>query len=800
MKNSQAFDIIEQAMGFRPSDEQQFILFGSYDRPTLINSCAGAGKTTTLMMSIIYNALIHDADPKKVLGVTFSQTAQQDMEAKYYHVLDKLIKVYPEAKSWGSPKFKTFHALFLTLLKHIEHQKDLPVVEVKDYQHELYQEIDKPVDVLTDLENVKRFTDVASSLINFGYSTDGLSVNYDSQQVKTILNSLHLRDKSDMQTLLTYLGHSGDDYYETYQKVITNYQELKHGNQELDFDDMQSWLKRDLQTSAVKLKVAQKIMRLFKAIYLDEFQDINPLQWSIFNLLLNQNDLNKLVIIGDDDQSIYSFRGSDTSFILNFADKIKDAQTYALSTNYRTRSEILDVVKPLIESNRLRLDKSLQAEQSGGEVLYGDRSDPDVLFNDEALHQFMLDVKADTDHQKTFAILSRTNLILSLVTDKLASRGVYFKLNKSTKTLQDMKLYQTLIGVMRLIAENDFAALQKYAKCLGWRPYDDFLHDKVYPTLDDYLHDSSATSVKAFQKIVGPLDTERMRCHQAEFNDAIASLLPKELLATAAKLTERYFAYMMKRHYVNFSPNDYNQVINYLTNLASQSESLPEFFAKEDVKAKAMRDLQDPDDNNPHPDMRLRAITMHSSKGLEFNETLIYETEEAAVSPEMLELARDFPADTTMSYLKDKLVGKIPALSIKYLIDLATFNTHLAEAALYYSPEVDSDKAMKLLNNYLASADANQIANPYRQELDKLLTAQNFSFDGLLSHDAIAKMLLMELVANAKAVEEEKRIYYVAVTRAKQRVIFDQPRTLPKFDEQLNLKLARKVQIDPTKS
>lgn len=790
MKASEAISLIEQTMGFNMSDEQRSILVFGYGSPTLINSCAGAGKTTTLMMSILYNALIHDIDPKYVLGITFSKRAQQDMEHKYDKIIQQLVKLYELAASWGRPTFRTFHSLFLHLLKRLDHDHSFAVVNTDNYQRELYAAIRNPVGVLTRSENVARFTDVASKLVNFGYSNNGLDVNLDNPQVKIILDNFPAVP-DPMQVLLTFLGHGDRDYYDSYQAVIKLYQHLKNNQAGLDFDDMQARLKHLLVMRPVQKKLGQRYLEHYQLLYLDEFQDINPLQWSLVQDLMTDEDYNHLVAIGDDDQSIYSFRGSEASFILNFTKVIPRAQKFTLSTNYRTKTEILNIVKPLIESNTLRLDKSLRAHENGGQIYRAARGHSQTKLNDDALAKLMLDVKADVDAKRTFAILSRTNLNLSLLTDQLANYDVYFNLGKSEQVLQNTKLYRILVASMKVISNNNFSGLQRMSKYFGFSNYRKYIKDMKYSSIDDYLRDPSVMKNKGYQNINKALLEARQYCLEAESNGVVASKLPKYLLMSVRDLTNNYFLFVTSHHFVSYSYDDYYQIAKYLEDEVQQFDSLTVFYQHELNKLSKMTDVI------VRHDLRLQAITMHSSKGLEFDETLFYESKSVVVTDEMLHLSNLFPATLTLKSLKEKLASLSLDMMFDILIDFTSAGIGSTSRILELSPGIDADQIMEYINRYIEASKGVNRHNNYEKDLKRQLRDNHFSFAGVINNSVALKMLLMELVANAKAVEEERRIYYVAVTRAKNRIIFDEVQYLSMFDCQLNLRQAQSIYLDP---
>src|SRR5699024_4443793 len=115
-------------------------------------------------------------------------------------------------------------------------------------------------------------------------------------------------------------------------EVVTYYQELKIQNGLVDFNDMKMLLLKSMKDKKY-LKQYQDVMKQFKLVIIDEFQDIDNLQWKIISKLLSTETVDRLVVIGDDDQSVYSFRGSNPKYIMNYHELMPTAQTLNLSTN-----------------------------------------------------------------------------------------------------------------------------------------------------------------------------------------------------------------------------------------------------------------------------------------------------------------------------------------------------------------------------------------------------------------------------------------------------------------------------------
>ena len=157
-----------QRLGIDWSDEQMAILTSDFQHPMLINAVAGAGKTTTLMSSILFNALNDRIPAGEVLGITFSKAAAKDMEDKYVRMA---LKAH---QGTGTPTFKTFHAFFYGIVKQTRSCK---LFNVYKYTWQLFDQISKPKSEMSRAENVDVFLNIKDKLINLGYSDNGIDIN-----------------------------------------------------------------------------------------------------------------------------------------------------------------------------------------------------------------------------------------------------------------------------------------------------------------------------------------------------------------------------------------------------------------------------------------------------------------------------------------------------------------------------------------------------------------------------------------------------------------------------------------------
>lgn len=779
---------IEAGLGYQLSAEQVAILTSNFQNPTLVNACAGAGKTTTMITAIFYQALTGQTATNQVLGITFSKKAQADMGLKFAQIQQKIATSVPEVKRYQMPRFRTFHALFLHLLQKIYPYYHFNIVNWSKYTHVLRQDIQHPREALTDYENVKRIMDQAETLINMGYSYDGLTIRQNEHNVQIIVDNLinetAPRDNHhQLLCLLHYYGMLEPDDINDYIRVVKHYQQIKHDHSEIDFNDMQYMLENaltDLKQSAHNQQIVQQQLRPIKQLYIDEFQDINPVQWELIMQLFKPAIINHIVVIGDDDQSIYRFRGSNPNFILNFAKKFagtkryRDAQTFNLSTNYRTKANILNLVKPMIESNTLRLAKSLKAHQSGGEV--------DRQIRTDAVDQAILDLANDiaAQPQSKFAILARENADLSLLSDCLAEQGIYPKFgeNNDKYIFQNTKVYQTIVTLMHAIYYDDFTEYQANANRIGFYSYQNLVNQYHYQTISEFLTKSNwqrdlqqktngfsreAWQAKQnYQKLYALKENFRL-VQENRDEPTTQKYLASTILDMVFNMTSDYYDYMLKNHYLGITKTQLDAIKAHLRFLTHNAESCGAFFLKENQKKTAMLNSESP----------VEIMTFHRSKGLEFEETLIYSGLKDNATEANYLLSQQFPARQSPKDMVDIIINE-PAKS------LALMSANGLQSVVLFNQAVNATEEMQInFNNLMTTIQTSEFT---------YLPVIKFNHDQFKHNRKLINLMYLEINNLVKQVEEEKRLLYVAVTRAKNKVIFDQAISQGIITQQLNFR------------
>lgn len=734
------------------SDEQIKILECGFDKPTLINACAGAGKTTMLELSIIYNALEGKILPKHVLGITFSRNSAEDMKEKY----QKFVSMLPDEliQDWGEPDFSTFHALFWKLVRRLPNGRSFEVIP--DYTR-YSQKFDLPnkSEELTASEQLKELFDKRSQLINSCYSFNGLNINQNNQIVQYLEQT---QGKADLLTVINYLTHSARDqkWFENYQYAMNVYNQEKINDLKVDFDDLGLIVLKSIKDNEQIIRLA---LKKYQLVFIDEFQDINELQWLNIKSLF---ELKRIVAVGDDDQSIYTFRGSSPKFILNFEKAVPNAQKFNLSTNYRTGDAILNVVSDSITLNHRRLGKTLRASNHGGKV---------TAFTenvDEMLSAFLK--KAETDSNETFAILVRYNLDRTIVADRLADHGIYVKLRNKRQILQEDKIFDIYYQLMRAFYYDDFDLFLNYSNRIGFKKYLNYVKQirskgNVH-SISDFVSQAFVFDPVYGRTTVGSKHDLRvkktLKCVK-KVREGTAS--PICLYKEVYELTKQYFKVMIETYH-HFSNEKRDAICAYLQYQIEKYDDFEDFEQAQDNKYYKMLDALDGEENAPN----IALETLHGSKGLEWDNVCLYGLTDAEIKRPLLKLTEKIPANLRYVDFIDKLNDEDLIAELFEIKGDAKNGTGLDAINIFQNTcEKQCDCPVALLGKV-----SQDVINVLKQEEEPLSSA--------------GKLLYQSLIGLSRFVEDERRLLYVGVTRAKKFLCIDMTNNYsPLLDELKNI-------------
>ena len=383
------------------------------DGAMLILAGAGSGKTKTLTARLAYLVGEVGIDPANTLTLTFTNKAASEMR-------ERALKLMPSKVSYP-PLLCTFHKFGLLFLKfHIEKlgRKNTFVIIDSDDKKRLLRSIAKELKV-------------------------DLNISFIASEISKYKNSLLTPEVVSQKAELPD--------YKKVAKVYTLYQANIEENNLVDFDDLLMLTYKILdENDALRKETSNR----YKYIMVDEYQDTNELQFRLLEHLCSEHE--NLCVVGDDDQSIYGWRGANIRNILEFADNFKETKVVKLETNYRSTEPILKAANTLIEHNSTRLGKKLTSHKGSGADVKLLHSLDESMEAKAIAHQIheLIDEGADPDE---IAVLYRINALSRSLEEGFTKEGLAFK----------------LIGGMRFYERAEIKDIISYFRILA-NPHDDF--------------------------------------------------------------------------------------------------------------------------------------------------------------------------------------------------------------------------------------------------------------------------------------------------------------------------------------
>lgn len=339
--------------------------------PLLILAGAGSGKTKTLTHRIAHLIADHNVWPSHILAVTFTNKAAKEMRERLAHLVRQ-----PNDRSF-MPWMGTFHGICVRLLRMDGDTIDVPrnfVIYDEDDRQGLVKQVMK-----------------------------SLSMS-DREMKPSAVSGAISSAKNALQTPEEYEAAANYPFQKNVAKVYAEYEHRRKQAKALDFDDLLIEAVRMLRESS---EVRDKWRRQFEYILIDEYQDTNTAQYQLVKLLVN--DQQNICVVGDDWQSIYSWRGADFTNILNFERDFPGAKVVKLEQNYRSTGNILDAATEVINKNTQRTDKKLWTDGGAGAPVqvHGvyDESEEARQVADRISAQAAIGARKFED----FAVLYRTN-------------------------------------------------------------------------------------------------------------------------------------------------------------------------------------------------------------------------------------------------------------------------------------------------------------------------------------------------------------------------------------------------------
>lgn len=540
----------------RKASKTQLNAINHVKGPVRVVAGPGSGKTFTIVQRIINLIVNHQTAPDQILTITFTKAAAMEMQSRYL----KESKNYPIISAQKeSVHFGTFHGVCYTILKESGLFGGFTLIK----------ETDKRKIIETILKN------------------KGVEGAEEYETCSDVLDLISRR-KNFCEASRLPCGLSA----EAFEEICSDYDDMMNQQKFLDFDDMILLCLKQLQRHE---GLREKWQRRFTHIQVDEFQDINEVQYQVVKILAA--GYGNLFVVGDDDQSIYGFRGSAPGIMQKFSEDFQGVKELFLAENYRSGSEIVEFAGRVIAGNRQRFLKSPVPVQKGGKV-----SLCFLLTRREEEQRILRDLKIlPAEQQKNSALIVRTNAEAYRYLELLRQNGI--DVRERTGRKEDR---------LRGFVAGDFQAFLQFCKEGNRRS--DFLRIMNKPNL--FLSRQSLTKeIIAENDILEYYANNREMCWKVKIlfhHFAVASTLSPFLAVNYFRKVMGYDEYLTQ----NSIPEDRERILGIAESLQGDlkrmktGETAADFFGRMQSSC-----------GNESVSLTegISVITMHGAKGLEFD-------------------------------------------------------------------------------------------------------------------------------------------------------------------------------------
>ena len=380
---------------------------------------AGSGKTRVLTNRIAYLIAEKNVLESNILAITFTNKAAKEMKERIYSLVGETSKYI-----W----INTFHSMCVRILRqHIDllgYNKNFTILDTSEQK--------------TIIKNIVK----------------ELNLSEDSYQPNNILKIIS-NSKNSMISVNEMKAQARFGFMKNVAEIYEYYQKYLKKNSVLDFDDL---MLKTIVLFEKHPEVLAIYQNKFEYIHVDEYQDTNVIQYKLIKML---SEVHKnICVVGDDDQSIYSWRGACSDNIINFEKDYVDVEVIFLDQNYRSNSTILDAANAVIKNNTDRKDKALWSENKGGDkiTVYAATNDKDET---DDIAKKILDLKAQGVDYKDIAILYRANYLSRSMENSCMAFGIPYKLIGSLKFLQRQEIRDLLAYMNVIVNKNDEFSLRR---------------------------------------------------------------------------------------------------------------------------------------------------------------------------------------------------------------------------------------------------------------------------------------------------------------------------------------------------
>lgn len=549
------------------------------DGAVMVIAGAGSGKTRVLTNRIAYLISEKNVLESNILAITFTNKAAKEMKERIYSLVGETAKFI-----W----INTFHSMCVRILrKHIDllgYSKTFTILDTGEQK--------------TVIKNIIK----------------ELNLPEDSYQPNSILKIIS-NAKNKMVTSKEMRETSKFGFMKNVAEIYCQYERYLKKNSVLDFDDL---MLKTIELFEKNSDILGIYQNKFEYIHVDEYQDTNIIQYKLIKMLTAVHK--NICVVGDDDQSIYSWRGACSDNIINFEKDFDNVEIIFLDQNYRSNSTILDAANSVIKNNTDRKEKALWSENKGGEkiTVYAALNDRDET---DDIAKKIMELKLQGNSYKDIAILYRANYLSRSLENSCVLFGIPYKLIGSLKFLQRQEIRDILSYMNVLVNPNDEFSLRRIINTPK-RGIGASSMDKI----ENYARENNISLFQALKEIENIKLSKKISTNVKLFvklfdkYSQIEDYSIEELIIGIYK--DSGYESMLKESadvYAESRIENISELVSSAKQFSSMNDNLIDFISE-------MSLTSDSDDENE--DDAVTLSTVHAAKGLEYKVVFIMGLEE----------------------------------------------------------------------------------------------------------------------------------------------------------------------------
>ena len=642
-----------------------------FQGPILLLASPGSGKTTTIIMRIGYLVSYHKVQADQIIAVSFSKASARDMSLRYERFFPELPKV----------KFSTIHSLAFEIVIQGLRKRGIMYEVIDGYDNNSTEQV--------DAQEIR------------------LHKNIILRQLYEKLFHEKLKDEL-LDELLTYISYVKNKMIPPEQwssipckvkqadELLRMYEQFKQSQEKLllDFDDMLVYAEKTLRED---MAIRNMYKRKYRFMLTDESQDTSLIQHHIIALLVE--DHQNLCVVADDDQSIYSWRGAEPTYLLSFKEHYQNAEILYMEQNYRSSQEIVTIANQFIRKNHNRYPKMMFTENAARELIQF-HNYPSVQ---EEINYIASSLQ-QSDKLQEVAILYRNHYSSIMLVNELDRRGIPFYMNDGDDRFFSHWVVEDILNFMRLsytdrrmdifeklaMKMNVYLSKQQIMQCKQLHEQEsifELLLTKV--TLNDYQPELIIRAQQTIQSLrdMSPVEAIGRIRNDLGYDKAIIGLCER----------------------LGFRKEYLLSILNSLEGIAEGQHSLEQFAQRLKQLEQAQKQAK-----NKKREAVVTLSTLHSAKGLEFNVVYMMDLVQQVIPSRTDQDSRELMEEATRLFY----VGMTRARHSLHLITVQQWQNERAK-------ESEFVQAVKSIQNLLPMMLEQTMSAQIQQKLDHIVDHQS---------------------------------------------------------------------------